>query len=280
MGPRATVVIPCLDAAGTLERTLEALDRQTIRRQLLVLVVDNGSADASMSIAERWADGVVAQPVRGSWAARNMGLALCETPFLLSLDADTWPVHDSWAQDHLEALVASGPRVLATAGPVERAATRDFWARQAGVTPQPGLGPQGEVLYPVGGNRCARVQMLRELGGFRPVGADDAELGRRARAAGASFSWVPGAAVWHQNPEGWRGFYKQMVKVGGYIGQLEDPAPREQLAFAWRATKNLRHLALGRPARCGVELTRTVGLARGVARARRGAAPTDGGGGS
>ena len=41
----ATVVIPCLNAATTLRPVLEALNGQDTRRQLEVLVVDNGSAD-------------------------------------------------------------------------------------------------------------------------------------------------------------------------------------------------------------------------------------------
>src|SRR4051812_48998514 len=112
----ATVVIPSFNSEADIARVLEALDSQTVRHRIETLVVDNGSTDATVAIAERLADRVtVITEERGSGPARNEGMRLTETPFMLSLDSDCTPEPD-WAERHLERMAAEPQTTLATAG--------------------------------------------------------------------------------------------------------------------------------------------------------------------
>lgn len=87
-----TVVIPVRDRADTLPRTLASIDAQTMRPAAVVLV-DNASADASLSILHQWAASrpfaIVDTETRpGACAARNRGLTHVDTPYVMFFDSD------------------------------------------------------------------------------------------------------------------------------------------------------------------------------------------------
>jgi glycosyltransferase involved in cell wall biosynthesis len=239
----ATVVIPCLNAATTLRPVLEALNGQEIRHQLEVVVVDNGSADDTVRIASSLADRVLVESRPGSYAARNRGLSECDTEFIFSVDSDCRPRSSSWAERHLAALQAAPPDVLATAAPLLPEPSVDWWSQRADVTPQPGVDADGTVIYPVGGNRCSRTDLLRTLGGFPAFGADDAALGRRALRAGLRFIWVPDATAYHRNPSGLRGYHRQMRKAAQYATELDGPVPPRSV-HGW-AMRRITRATLG-----------------------------------
>ena len=67
-----SVIIPCLDDAVFLSACLEALGRQS-RRADEVIVVDNGSSDDSVAVAEAAGVRVIREPRRGIWAATAAG---------------------------------------------------------------------------------------------------------------------------------------------------------------------------------------------------------------
>ncbi len=121
--PLVSVLIPCYNAAPWLAATLESALGQTWRRREII-VVDDGSRDASLAIARGFADrGVVvhAQPNRGAAAARNTALGLARGDLIQFLDAD-----DLLAPDKLAHQVAA----LATADPATLAA--GSWGRFQG----------------------------------------------------------------------------------------------------------------------------------------------------
>ena len=80
---RLSVVIPTLDAATHLAHTLEA-----VRGAGEILVVDGGSADATVAIAETEGARVLAAP-RGRGAQLRAGAAAARGEWLLFLHADT-----------------------------------------------------------------------------------------------------------------------------------------------------------------------------------------------
>jgi glycosyltransferase involved in cell wall biosynthesis len=235
----ATVAIPCLNAADTIGRVLAALEIQTIRDDLEVVVVDNGSNDGSVRIAKANADRVIIESQPGIYAARNRALSQCHAPFFLSLDADCRPVDERWAERHLGALNAAPQSILATAAPLIPELDSDWWSQRADITPQPGVEPDGSIRYPVGANNCARTSLLKALGGFPNHPVEDAALGRRAHAAGLDFVWVAEAVAYHRNPCGVRGYFQQVRKVGRYATQFDNPTPPASLAL-WASGRAVR----------------------------------------
>ena len=245
---RGSVVIPCLNAAGMIGRTLAALMTQSMAPSLEVIVVDNGSTDESVLIAAEMGARVLVSKTPGSAAARNLGVAHCLGDFVLSLDADCIPCDNQWAERHIAALAASGPEVLGTAGRTMPIANTDRWSQRSDVTPHPGWSVNGDPLYAVAGNACYRRATLVFLGGFPPMAADDAALGMIARQSGFRFVWVPEACVLHHNPCGWVGYMRQMTKVGYYAAELSAPPRRRRSFYAAqgrRLASVLRPLARG-----------------------------------
>ena len=90
--PTASVLLPCYNAAITLEETLETLTAQTLS-DFEVIAVNDGSTDGTVDILNRWAKQdlrfhVISQPHAGVVAASNAGIAACRTPYIARMDAD------------------------------------------------------------------------------------------------------------------------------------------------------------------------------------------------
>ena len=104
--PRVTVVIAAYDAERFLAAALEsALDQDYPADLLDVIVVDDGSTDATAAIAEHYAATsgrvrVLRQANGGNVAATNAALAVADGDVVAILDAD-----DAWPADRMSAAV-------------------------------------------------------------------------------------------------------------------------------------------------------------------------------
>ena len=87
MSMSLAIVIPVLDEADTLSRRLRAL-APLRNRGAHVVVVDGGSVDDTLAIAQAHADVALVAP-RGRGAQMNAGAAVCAADILLFLHADT-----------------------------------------------------------------------------------------------------------------------------------------------------------------------------------------------
>jgi len=87
--PFCSVVIPALNEEESIERCLESLNDQTYPRDRYeVIVVDNGSVDATRTLAEKYADKVVLKPGVNVGAVRNEGAAQSLGDILICTDSD------------------------------------------------------------------------------------------------------------------------------------------------------------------------------------------------
>lgn len=87
-----TVVIPVRNRGELVKRTLQSLAEQTVAPEAVILV-DNGSTDNTHDTLTHWAEGrpgvtVISEPRPGATRARNAGLALVRTPYVMFFDSD------------------------------------------------------------------------------------------------------------------------------------------------------------------------------------------------
>jgi MoaA/NifB/PqqE/SkfB family radical SAM enzyme/peptidoglycan/xylan/chitin deacetylase (PgdA/CDA1 family)/glycosyltransferase involved in cell wall biosynthesis len=89
--PGIAVVIPCYNLGPTVEEAIDSVLRQS-RRASEIVVVDDGSTDIFtrqvLAGLDRPGTRVVTIPHAGVAAARNRGVAMTESPYILLLDAD------------------------------------------------------------------------------------------------------------------------------------------------------------------------------------------------
>lgn len=90
--PSITVVIPVYNVENYLEKCVRSVEAQTYRDYQIILV-DDGSTDTSGALCDRFAEEnenirVVHQENKGLGGARNTGIDLCDTEYILFLDSD------------------------------------------------------------------------------------------------------------------------------------------------------------------------------------------------
>lgn len=104
-----SVVMPAWNAGKYIEQAMESVACQTWQGPVQLIVVDNGSEDETVAIAERvqreWQEKygrlrelcIEHNPVKGVSATRNMGMNRAEGEYIAFLDADDW-----WDKDKLK----------------------------------------------------------------------------------------------------------------------------------------------------------------------------------
>ncbi len=209
-----TIVVPVRDRAEPLRCLIDALEPARARGAQLI-VVDDGSSDASASVATASGAIVIAHTTaKGPAAARNAGAVRAATTFIAFLDSDVVPI-EGWLDVCLVHLDADGalradlvaPRVigLADAKPGANASVVERYehVRSAlDLGPNPALiAPTTRVAYVPAAALVVRATTLAECGGFDEslhVG-EDVDLLWRLYASGAVLRYEPAATVAHDH---------------------------------------------------------------------------------
>ncbi|MBB5164377.1 mycofactocin biosynthesis glycosyltransferase MftF [Mycobacterium sp. AZCC_0083] len=199
-----TVIIPVRDNAFGLTRLVHAL------RGMRIVVVDDGSV---LPVRAEGFDGTYCNVTvlrhdrsKGPSAARNTGLAACETDFVAFLDSDVVP-RRGWLEallghfcDPTVALVA--PRIVGLQEPENLVAryeavrsSLDLGHREAPVV------PYGTVSYVPSAAIICRRTALKDVGGFDETlkSGEDVDLCWRFIEAGARLRYEPIALVGHDH---------------------------------------------------------------------------------
>lgn len=91
--PHISVVTVCLNAAMTIERTIDSVLAQTYPK-LDYLILDGGSTDGTLDILGRYGNRItfVSEPDRGMYDAMNKGIQRARGSWIHLLNADDWYV--------------------------------------------------------------------------------------------------------------------------------------------------------------------------------------------
>jgi GT2 family glycosyltransferase len=205
------VVIPVLNAARTLPRTLPALAALAPAPDEIVFV-DNGSTDDTRARLEAFAAAasakvvVLGEPRRGASVARNTGARAATGEVVAFTDADCCP-----RPDWLAALIAplGDPAVGAVAGRLlstPPAGTVEAFSSLFTLQAPPAAARHTRWTPWAGGfptaNLAVRRALLDRLGGFDEsvaIYGEDYDLCARIYATGAAIVYTPAAVVEHQH---------------------------------------------------------------------------------
>jgi len=198
---RISVVVPAYNAERTMSFCLEALLCQDIpREEYEVIVVDDGSIDATAAVVSRFPVRLLAQANQGPAAARNRGAAAAAGELLLFTDADCVP-EPGW----IAAMIVpfADRQVVAVKGSY-RTRQREIVARFAQL--------EFEERFTMLAERASidmvdtyaaayRREVFLDLRGFDTsfpeANNEDTELSYRMASQGMKMVFAPNAVVYH-----------------------------------------------------------------------------------
>ncbi len=236
-----SVIIPTRNRADVLAVTLERLIGQGTEHSFEVLVVDDGSTDATVTTARSIAErspvpmSVLEQGSRGPAAARNRGLAAARGSVCLFMGDDTWPRSDL-VERHGRSHRRRPEPQAALLGHVEWApesqpSTFMHWLNSGiqfdfdQITDPEHV--RGSCFYTA--NVSAKRSFLLAVGGFDEAFAhaafEDIELGLRLERAGMRLAYDAGAVVEHFHPYDLSTSLRRMRTLGGAVVILHDRFP-------------------------------------------------------
>jgi glycosyltransferase involved in cell wall biosynthesis len=189
--PRFTVIVPCHNAAATIDATLDSVEAQTYR-DFEVVVVDDGSTDDSRAHVIRRARAtpwlcLSRQHRQGVSAARNAGAAAASGEILVFLDADDLLMPA--ALQVLSDVFHDRPDAVGAIGRVSFLTPDGLPTGTVSAVPPPHLRPTdilGENPACTGSNIIVRRTAFLETGGFHEglTHAEDQEFLFRLGADG------------------------------------------------------------------------------------------------
>ena len=228
--PLVSVIIAARDEARRVEGTIRSV-LECGYPNLEVIVVDDGSADATVTIARRFVRSTRVHVLAlgshgGKPAALNRGLAAARGDYVLILDADT-ELQAGSVQAMLGPMLADR-RCGAVTGVVRVRNANDNlvtafqeceYAASVAI-PRSWRSAMGVLSIIPGGFGLFRAGAVRALGGFDSGLGDDTDLTLRLRKAGWRLVFTTGAVVWATVPRTWSALARQrrrwernMVKI-------------------------------------------------------------------
>jgi glycosyltransferase involved in cell wall biosynthesis len=209
---KVSILMPCYNAAATLEEALESMARQSYQN-FEIIALEDGSQDGTLKILQAWSQRdlrlrVFSQEHRGILAALNNGLEICTGEYIARMDAD-----DRCHPDRLEQQVnfMNQDPTLAVCSCLVRlfpdsAAQEGFriytaWLNDlvTDVEIKRELFVESPIPHP---SAMIRREWLERVGGYQEHGwPEDYDLWLRLYLAGARFAKVPQVLLdWRESP--------------------------------------------------------------------------------
>ncbi|KIH78086.1 mycofactocin system glycosyltransferase [Geoalkalibacter ferrihydriticus] len=235
--PSVSVVIPVLDRADDLRKCLESLFQLNFPQERLeIIVVDDGSRDASPQVAKEFGARVVhtGGTGRGPAAARNAGVAVATGDILAFIDSDC-TASPEWLNELLPDFAAA--EVAAVGGWVDGMNSDRALDRYETVMSSLNLGGRerygkegNDTFYLPSCNLLVRRTAFHLVGGFREdlhVG-EDVDLTWRLRDCAYRIAYLPKGRVCHNHRSRLWPFMKRRFDYGTSEGTLQTLHPQRR----------------------------------------------------
>jgi GT2 family glycosyltransferase len=227
--PRISVVVCSYNGAHTIRDCLEGLTRLEYPN-FEVIVVDDGSTDATAAIASEYPFRLIGTKKCGLSGARNTGMEAATGEIVAYLDDDAWP-DPHWltflAATFMtrEYAAVGGPNIP----PPDDGSIADCVANAPGGPVHVLLSDQDAEHIP-GCNMAFRKACLEAIGGFDPqfhVAGDDVDVCWRLHQRGWTLGFSPAAIVWHHRRNSIHAYWKQQQGYGKAEALLERKWPEK-----------------------------------------------------
>lgn len=200
---KVSVIVPAYNAAATIGRTISAVLAQAGVAPFEVVVVDDGSSDATATIIQSFPVKYIYQTNAGPAAARNRGARVAAGEFLFFTDSDCVP-HPDWLQkmlphfaDAASGVVAGSYGIANPENTLARCIHQEILYRHHHLLPQH---PKVFGSYNFG----VRRNVFDQVGGFnaeyRHASGEDNDLSYKIRQAGHKIFFAKDALVDHYHP--------------------------------------------------------------------------------
>ena len=214
-------MIPARDSEGSIKRCVESVREQVDRhgRGVRVVVVDDGSVDATGRLAEEAGAEVLRATGEGPAKARNLGVRAADTPLVIFTDADCAP-----RAGFVASLLAAfdNPQVAGAKGAYE-SEQRSWVARfvQCEYEERYARMARRESIDFIDTYAAAyRRDVFDSVGGFderyRLPSTEDQELSFRIAEQGHRMVFVAEARVGHLHVASLWGYARKKAKIGYY----------------------------------------------------------------
>jgi glycosyltransferase involved in cell wall biosynthesis len=245
-----SVVIAALNNEDTLGQTLSSLFSNTLSAdEFEVIVVDNGSKDKTVEVANKFPVKVFSCPKRGQGPARNVGLSKASGDIICLTDADVI-VPEDWLESIME-FFSRCPQVDGVGGPVLpplKGHVNKLQKLEGELYARTHVFPTKMVESKFGDNigmlysaNCAfRREAFVSSGGFDESGFDavDIDFCWRLILNGKRLVFDPELKVVHLGfPWSLKGVFNQQFRWGESRGILNMRYPHSRFTYTGLATK-------------------------------------------
>jgi GT2 family glycosyltransferase len=239
--PRVSVVVCSYNGARTLRDTLEGLARLQYPN-FEVIVVNDGSTDATPALAAEYDVRLISTDNRGLSSARNTGWQAASGEIVAYIDDDAYP-DPHWLHYIAYSFMTrdwvgvGGPNIA----PPGDGAIAECVANAPG-GPVHVLVSDREAEHIPGCNMAFRREALAAVGGFDPryrAAGDDVDLCWRLQQRGGRIGFHAGAMDWHHRRNSLALYWRQQQGYGKAEALLEQKwyerySPAGHLAWAGR----------------------------------------------
>ncbi len=227
--PRISVVLCTYNGARTIRDCLDGLECLEYP-DYEVIVVDDGSTDATAAIAREYDCRLIQTENRGLGSARNTGLHAATGQIVAYIDDDAYP--DRHWLTYLASTFLNTPHA-AVGGPnlppSEDGSIAECVANAPG-GPVHVMLTDSEAEHIPGCNMAFRKRCLDEIGGFDPqfrAAGDDVDVCWRLQERGCTLGFSPAAMVWHHRRNSVLTYWKQQTGYGRAEAMLERKWPQK-----------------------------------------------------